>query len=142
LALFYLQFQNSNSVAGVEQASRDFIGTSYGSKTLKTQSSNSEILITAGFYEPFTAANAIQALTKVGFEDDDIGMLGTLDGPLTNLIGFCEAIGMPLAHALYYQTSFEDGGVLLIVRARELSMRRTALAVLNEQGGILPPTVH
>jgi hypothetical protein len=109
---------------------------------LKTQSSNSEILITAGFYEPFTAANAIQALTKVGFADDDIGMLGTLDGPLTNLIGFCEAIGMPLAHALYYQTSFEDGGVLLIVRARELSMRRTALAVLNEQGGILPPTVH
>jgi hypothetical protein len=142
LALFYLQFQNSNSVAGVEQASRDFIGTSYGSEPLKTQSSNSEILITAGFYEPFTAANAIQALTKVGFEDDDIGMLGTLDGPLTNLIGFCEAIGMPLAHALYYQTSFEDGGVLLIVRARELSMRRTALAVLNEQGGILPPTVH
>ena len=109
---------------------------------MKLQSCDSEILITAGFYEPFTAANAIQALNQVGFEDGDIGMLGMLDGPVSNLTGICEAIGVPLAHALYYETSFEDGGVLLIVRARELSMRRTALAVLNEQGGILPPTVH
>jgi len=109
---------------------------------LKLQSCNSEILITAGFYEFFSAANAIEALNQVGFEDGDIGMLGMLDGPVTGLTGICESIGMPLAHALYYQTSFEDGGVLLIVRARELSMRRTALAVLNEQGGILPPTIH
>ena len=109
---------------------------------MKLQSCDSEILITAGFYEPFTAANAIQALNQVGFEDADIGMLGMLDGPVSNLSGIFEAIGVPLAHALYYETSFEDGGVLLIVRARELSMRRTALAVLNEQGGILPPTVH
>jgi hypothetical protein len=109
---------------------------------LRLQSCNSEILITAGFYEPFTAANAIQALNQVGFEDGDIGMVGLLDGPVTDLTGICEAIGMPRAHALYYQSSFEEGGVLLIVRARELSMRRTALAVLNEQGGILPPTIH
>jgi hypothetical protein len=113
-----------------------------GARHLKLQSCNSEILITAGFYEPFTAANAIQALNQVGFDDGDIGMVGVLDGPVTDLTRICEAIGVPRAHALYYQTSFEDGGVLLIVRARELSMRRTALAVLNEHGGILPPTIQ
>ena len=106
------------------------------------ENSTSEVLVTAGFYEPFTAANAIQALSRLGFEDGDIGVVGMLTGSVTNLIGFCQAIGVPLAHALYYENSFEDGGLLLIVRARESSMRKSALAVLNEQGGFLPPSIQ
>jgi len=106
---------------------------------LKEPSSSSESVVTAGFYEPFTAVNAIRALNQVGFEDDDIGMVGVFAGPVTDLTRFCQAIGVPREHARYYQTSFEDGGVLLIVRARELGMKKTALAVLNENGGIFPP---
>jgi hypothetical protein len=106
---------------------------------LKEPSSGSEIVVTAGFYEPFTAVNAIRALNEVGFKDDDIGMVGVLAGPVTHLVSFYQDIGVPREHALYYQTSFEDGGVVLIVRARELIMKKTALAVLNEEGGILPP---
>jgi hypothetical protein len=113
-----------------------------GVNSLIQENRNSEILVTAGFYEPFTAANAIQALSRMGFEDGDIGVVGMLTGSVTNLTGFCQAIGVPLAHALYYENSFEDGGLLLIVRARESSMKKTALAVLNEQGGILPPSIQ
>lgn len=104
--------------------------------------SNSEIVVSAGFYEVFTAANAIRALNQVGFEDDDIGMIGVLTGPSLDLTRFCDDIGLPLEHAKYYQTSFEDGGVLLLVRARESFMEKTALAVLNAKGGILPPATQ
>jgi hypothetical protein len=109
---------------------------------LKESTHNSETLITAGFYEIFTAANAVRALNQVGFEDEDIGMVGVLAGPAIELTGFCQDLGLPLEHALYYQTSFEDGGVLLLVRARESFMKKTALAVLNAKGGILPPTLQ
>jgi len=107
---------------------------------LKDPIHNSEILISAGFYEIFTAANAVRALNQVGFEDKDIGMVGVLNGPASELSGFCRDLGLPIEHALYYQTSLEDGGVLLLVRARESFMKKTALAVLNAKGGILPPT--
>jgi hypothetical protein len=110
-----------------------------GREMLKESGSSSESVITVGFYEPFTAVNAIHELNQVGFEDDDIGMVGVLAGPMADLTGLCQAIGVPREHARYYQTSFEDGGVLLIVRARELVMKKTALAVLNEKGGIFPP---
>jgi|SRR5579884_2337457 hypothetical protein len=100
------------------------------------------ILITAGFYEPFTAASAIRALNQVGFEDDDIGMVGLFAGPASSLSGLCQAIGVPHEHASYYQSSFEEGGILLIIRARELWMKETALAILNEQGGLLPPMIQ
>ena len=103
---------------------------------------SSDILVTAGFYEVFTAANAIKALNQVGFEDDDIGMIGVLAGPSADLSRFCHDIGLPREHALYYQSSFEDGGVLLLVRARESFMIETALVVLSEKGGILPPATQ
>lgn len=102
----------------------------------------SEAPVTAGFYEPFTAANAIQALNRVGFEDQDIGIIGLLAGPPAHLSCFCESIGMPVAHARFYEATFEEGGMLLLVRARELPMKQIALAVLNEQGGLFPPTIQ
>jgi hypothetical protein len=116
--------------------------TTYGQTMMKEPIQNSETLIVAGFHEVFTAANAIRALNQVGFEDDDIGMVGVLAGPFADLTCFCRDIGVPAEHALYYENSFEDGGVLLLVRARESFMKKTALAVLNAKGGILPPTTQ
>jgi hypothetical protein len=109
---------------------------------LQERNNDQELLVTAGFYEAFTAASAIRALNQVGFPDDDIGMVGLLAGPPTSLVCFCEAIGVPQEHASYYSNSFEDGGILLIVRTRKLSMKEAALAILNEKGGILPPTIQ
>jgi hypothetical protein len=101
-----------------------------------------ETLIVAGFHEVFTAANAVRELNQVGFEDDDIDIVGVLAGSFTDLVGYCCDIGVPIEHAQYYENSFEDGGVLLLVRARESFMKQTALTVLNAKGGILPPTLQ
>lgn len=103
---------------------------------------SSETLVVAGFHEVFTAASAIRALNQAGFEDDDIGMFGVLAGPFGDLTCFCHDIGVPIEHARYYERSFEDGGVLLLVRARESFMKETAVAVLHEKGGILPPVTQ
>jgi hypothetical protein len=66
---------------------------------LKEPSSSFESVVTAGFHEPFTAVNAIRALNQVGFEDDDIGMVGMFAGTVTSLTRFCQAIGVPREHA-------------------------------------------
>jgi len=108
---------------------------------LKEQGGNSEMVISAVFCEPFTAADAIKALNQVGFEDSDIDLVGLLAGSLPNLTWLCREVGVPLEQALYYQTCFEDGGVLLIVRAQQLARKKTALTVLKQQGGIFPPTI-
>ena len=113
-----------------------------GSTGVKDQIRDQEILITAGFYEPFTAVDTIQTLSRLGFEDGDIGVVGVIQGATNELVCFCRSLGIPLDHALYYQTSLEEGGVLLVVRTRELVMKKTALAVLNRQGGLLPPAVQ
>ena len=108
---------------------------------MNLQSYHSETLVTAGFYEPFTAAGAIKALNEVGFQDSDITMLGMLAGSLSNLSHVCEDLGVPFEHASYYENSFDDGGLLLIVRARS-EMKETALAVLNARGALLPPMLE
>lgn len=99
-----------------------------------------EIVITALFCEPFAAANAIRVLTQVGFQDADIELVGVLAGSAPNPRWLCN-IGVPPEHALYYQTCFEDGGVLLFLRTAQRVRKQIALAVLEEEGGILPPTV-
>src|SRR5215475_120453 len=77
-----------------------------------------EIVVTAVFCEPFTAANAIRELTQLGFEDTDIDLVGVLAGAWPNSRSLSD-IGVPAEHASYYQDRFEDGGVLLVVRVRQ-----------------------
>lgn len=97
-----------------------------------------ETVVTALFCELFAAANAVRALTQVGFQDADIDLVGVLAGSAPNVRWFYK-IGVPLEHALYYQSCFEDGGVLLFVRVGQRVCKQIALAVLEQEGGILPP---
>jgi hypothetical protein len=99
-----------------------------------------EFVVTAWFCEPFAAASAIRALTQVGFNDADIELFGVLAGSIPNLPWLC-SMGIPPEQALYYQTCFEDGGVLLFLPAAHHIKRQIAVAVLEQQGGTLPPTV-
>jgi hypothetical protein len=101
---------------------------------------NSQTVISAAFFDVFTAERAIRALTQAGFEDSELEFVGILAGRVPNLTGFCQSIGVPLQHALYYQDCFEDGGALLTIRTRQRTNEDTAVAVLKEHGGILPPT--
>ena len=100
-----------------------------------------EFVVTAWFCEPFAAASAIRALTQVGFDDADIELVGVLGGSIPNLPWLC-SMGVPAEQAWYYQSCFEDGGVLLFVPTAQYIKRQIAMAVLEQQGGILPPTVR
>src|SRR5215831_6972295 len=103
--------------------------------------SRTEIVVTAWFCEPFAAASAIRALTQVGFNDADIELVGVLAGSIPNLPWLC-SMGVPPEQALYYQTCFEDGGLMLFLPTAQHIKRQVALAVLEQQGGILPPSLR
>jgi hypothetical protein len=105
------------------------------------ESGNSEVVIGAVFYELFTAAKAIKALNQVGFEDSDVELVGVLAG-MPDLSWLSRDMGMPVEHAQYYESCCEDGAVLVMVRARRLTSTMTALAVLQQQGGVLAPTMN
>jgi hypothetical protein len=96
-------------------------------------------VVSAGFCDIFAAGQVIQVLTQAGFDDTDIEMIGVLAGRLPNLTGLCVDLGVPIEHALYYQTCFEDGGALLLVHTRKLWQQQTATALLRRHGGIFPP---
>ena len=105
------------------------------------QTHNSELVISAAFYDLFTAASAIQALNEMGFEDHDLDLVAVLAGYQPELTWFFHEAGVPAEHASYYQSCFEDGGALVIVRACQSSRKNAALAVLKERGGELAPAV-
>lgn len=102
---------------------------------------NSEVVISAAFYDLFTAASAIKALNEMGFEDCDLDLVAFLAGCQPELSCFFDEAGVPREHASYYQSCFEDGGALVIVRASQLS-RKNAVAVLKERGGEFAPADH
>ena len=101
---------------------------------------DSEAVISALFCELFTAVNALQALNEAGLEDSDLELIGVLAGGIPDLTGFLSKTGVPGEHAAYYQTCFEDGGVLILVHARQPALQKKALAVLKEQGGTVAPS--
>ncbi|HEX6805589.1 MAG TPA: hypothetical protein VF133_18055 [Terriglobales bacterium] len=109
---------------------------------MSNQNRDSETVISAAFGDLFTAGSAIEALTQAGFGENDVELVGVLHGQLPNLSRLCNHMGMPAEHASYYQACFEDGGVLLVVRAYQRSRSHTALAVLRQCGGVLPPTIQ
>lgn len=100
---------------------------------------DSEAVISAVFCELFTATNAVRALNQVGFDDSDVEVVGILAGRVPDLTGFLYETGLPLEHTSYYRACLEDGGVLVIVRARQLARKKKARAVLKQQGGTFAP---
>jgi hypothetical protein len=106
------------------------------------QPGNSELVISAAFYDLFTAASAIKALNEMGFEDRDLDLVAVLAGGPPELTWFFHAAGVPLEQASYYQACFEDGGALVIVHAGPLRRKHAALAVLKQRGGDFAPSIQ
>ena len=104
------------------------------------QTGNSEAVISAAFYDLFTATSAIKALNEMGFEDCDLDLVAFLAGYKSELSWFFDEAGVPREQASYYRTCFEDGGALVIVRACQLRRKNAAVAVLKERGGDFAPT--
>jgi hypothetical protein len=107
---------------------------------MRNENLDPHVVISAAFCDLFMAEGAIRALTQAGFEEGDVELVGILGGRVPDLTGFCQSIGLPLHHALYYEACFEDGGALLTVRTR--TRKHAALAVLTEHGGIFPPSIN
>ena len=100
---------------------------------LNEHGNRTETVVTAWFCEPFAAASAIRALTQVGFNDAEIELVGVLAGSIPDFPWLC-SMGLPPEHALYYQSCFEEGGVLLLVLTALRMKRQIAVAILEQQG--------
>ena len=64
--------------------------------------SNSPMLVTGIFCEPFSAASAIAGLLRSGFADHDIQAVGVLEGHAPAVSEFLLAIGLPSDVAAFY----------------------------------------
>jgi hypothetical protein len=106
------------------------------------QPGNSEVVVSAAFYDLFTAVSAIKALNEMGFEDRDLDLIAFLAGCQPELSCFFDEAGVPREQASYYQSCFEDGGALVIVRTCQSRRKNAARAVLRERGGDFAPAIQ
>jgi len=106
------------------------------------QPGNAEVVISAAFYDLFTATSAIRALNELGFEDCDLDLVAFLAGSQPELSWLFDEAGVPREHASYYESCFEDGGALVIVRACQPRRKNAAMAVLKARGGDFAPAIQ
>jgi hypothetical protein len=97
---------------------------------------NSDPLVMGLFCEPFSAAEAIRALTEQGFLAIDL--IGALNANMPDLTRFLSGIGVPPGDARYYNDSFEDGAVLVMVRTPPSKQSKVAREILRRWGGNFP----
>ena len=93
-------------------------------------------LISAVFWEPFSATSAIEALLRIGFCDSDILAVGILEGRAPDLCEFLASVGLPSLEAAYYNSCFQDGAVLLMVYLSLPANEQLALDVIRRHGGL------
>lgn len=100
---------------------------------------SSHLLITAVLWEVFSAGSAARALLRIGFADADIDAVGVLSGPAPDLSGFFASVGMTRVEAAYYSDCFQDGAVLVLIRAQPWE-QQIATEVVRRYGGLLSPS--
>ncbi len=100
------------------------------------EDNSSDPIVMGIFCEPFSAAEAIRALTEEGFLAIDF--IGALNANMPDLSGFLPGIGVPPNHADYYNDSFEDGAVLVMVRTPPSKRSKVAREILRRWGGNFP----
>lgn len=96
-------------------------------------------LITAIFWDPFSVASAATTLSLQGVSDTAIDTVGVLAGSAPDLSGFLASLGIPECDATYYNDCFEDGAMLLVIRAQPWEHHK-AIEVIQKHGGMLPPS--
>jgi hypothetical protein len=90
--------------------------------------------IAAVFWETFSAGNAITALLETEFCEEDLYAVGALTGPPPDVSPLLRSTGMPPRDFAYYNDCFQEGAILLLVRATSPRERRTAVDVLSRHG--------
>lgn len=95
--------------------------------------------LTAIFWDALSVGNAVTALLRAGFSETDLYAIGVLAGHAPDLREFLNELGIPSEDAAYYNDCFQDGAVLLMVRAHVSGDKHRALHLIQRHGGILPP---
>jgi hypothetical protein len=106
----------------------------------KKQGISSQTLVTAIFWDAFGAGSAVTALLRSGFAESDVHVVGVLGGRAPDLTQFFLSMGITVVDATYYNSCFQDGAMLLIVRAQPPCDEQSALEVIRRHGGISPPS--
>ncbi|HVN18038.1 MAG TPA: hypothetical protein VMU05_04675 [Dongiaceae bacterium] len=100
---------------------------------------DAEVVISAVFCELYTATNAVRVLNQIGFKDGEVDVIGVLSGSVPDFACLLQQSGLPAEQAGYYADWFDQGAVLVMVRAEEWIRQKAAAAVLKLQGGMLAP---
>ncbi len=104
----------------------------------RTGSNRSITPVTGVFWEMLSAAGAVRALNANGLPDDDIELVGVLNGEPPDLTSFLLCLGIESNQVHYYSECFDHGAVLVAVKTAPSDRRKIALKVLRQHGGTFP----
>jgi len=88
------------------------------------------------FWDGFDAVNAIGALARSGFSTQEIFALGVLAGSAPELEPELLELGLSQSESTLYKQLFDEGAIVLVVRAEQKTRRRIAARVMERCGGI------
>src|ERR1700742_2901254 len=107
---------------------------------LKGQSSQESASIVSLFCDPFAAVAAMRSVTAIGVAESEIDLMGFLGPHAQDWNPLLRAMGLPATDADYYREEFEDGAVMLVVRAADSAPKKSFVKLLKQHGGFVPET--
>jgi hypothetical protein len=105
---------------------------------MSNRQTSTEGLVTGLFCDPFAAAEAIRDLTRMGFPEQDIDLIGVLGGRAPQMDTLLSSMGLPAGQAASLDEEFEDGAIVLVIRISSSRRAQPAVNVLRHHGCILP----
>lgn len=90
------------------------------------------------FCDPFAAAAAVRQLAAVGVAENEIDLIGFLGSHVPDWDPLLAGLGLSAGQADYYREEFEDGAVMLVIRAGHPEPKKSAIKVVKRHGGIVP----
>jgi hypothetical protein len=106
-------------------------------KFMAKDAGNSILHVSSLFWDGFEAGQAIADLVQSGFATEDVSAFGTFTGSIPNLDGCLLAMGLTPSESAYFADCFDEGAVLLVVRAHKLEQKHAAARLLRRHGGLL-----
>lgn len=92
--------------------------------------------VTVVFWDGFDAMNAIGALARSGFSTQEILALGVLAGSAPDLEQALLELGISQSESALFKQLFDEGAIVLVVRAQHKQRRKIAARLLEQCGGL------
>jgi len=98
--------------------------------------SHSPAHLSSVFWDGFDAVRAMGALARSGFSTQEYCALGILAGSVPNLEEELLELGLPESESAFLTRLFDEGAIVLVVRAHERKRRQAATRLLKQCGGV------